>query len=190
MFAHEMEQNSNIKNKNKARQLEKKLAGLFGNNRRIALIIADDDHLSLDEIKKDPELKDLHYQHERLSRNLMADLKAPINLLDIDLQEISYQSLNNYFENRLIEIIRIRMALSPEFQKSIQTHTVTGHKYLVLKALWMDDQMKKKVICSISLGNVEHVGFEIDSNKPEIIIAKKELQDKLIFIYKDSYPQR
>jgi hypothetical protein len=53
----------------------------------------------------------------------------------------------------------------------------------------MDDQMKKKVICSISLGNVEQVGFEIDSNKPEIINAKKELQDKLIFIYKDSYPQ-
>jgi hypothetical protein len=184
-----MEAKKDISKINKARLIEKKLSGLFGNNRRIALIIADDDNLSLDEIKKDPELKDLHNQHERLSRKLIADLKKPINLLDINLQENSYHSLNNYFEYRLIEIIRIRMVLSPEFQKSIQTHTVTGHKYLVLKALWMDDQMKKKVICSISLGNVEQVGFEIDSNKQEIINAKKELQDKLILIYKDSYPQ-
>lgn len=184
-----MEAKKEINKINKARQLDKKLSGLFGNNRRIALILADDDHLPLDVINKDPELKDLHYRHERLSYKLMVDLKAPINHLNIEFQDYSYGSLNTYFENRLIEIIRIRMALSPEFQKSIQTHTVTGHKYLVLKALWMDDNMKKKVFCSISLGNVEHVGFEIDSNKPEIIIAKKELQDKLILIYKETYPQ-
>jgi hypothetical protein len=53
----------------------------------------------------------------------------------------------------------------------------------------MDEQMTKKIISSISLGNVEQVGSLIDPFKPEIIAAKKELQKKLIYIYNETYPK-
>lgn len=176
-------------NKRKASQQKMRLFGYFGNNLRIALVLADDDHLPLEEIKMDPELKALHNLHERLVHKVGQDLKSPIDSLGFDLQTESYFTLNTYFENKLIQIMRLRMVLCPEYQKSIQTHTVTGRKYLVLKVLWMDEQMTKKIISSISLGNVEQVGSLIDPYKPEIIAAKKELQKKLIYIYNETYPK-
>jgi len=188
-FVKEMKSKEEHNNRIKASQQRMRLFGYFGNNLRIALILADDDHLPLEEIKINPELKALHNSHERLVYKVGNDLKSPLDSLNLDLHTESYQTLNTYFENKLIQIMRLRMVLCPEYQKSIQTHTVTGRKYLVLKALWMDDQMTKKIISSISLGNVENVGSLIDPYKPEIIAAKKELQKKLIFIYNETYPQ-
>lgn len=171
----------------KAAQQQMRLSGYFGNNLRIALVLADDDHLPLEEIKIDPELKVLHNHHERLVDKVGRDLKSPLDSLGFDLQTESYFTMNSYFENKLIEILRLRMVLCPEYQQSIQTHTVTGHKYLVLKIMWIDEQMTKKVSGSISLGNVEIVGTEVNPNKPETIAAKKELQKKLIYIYNETY---
>ncbi len=171
----------------KQRQQAQRLNSLIGNNRRIAEIIANDEHFDLKDISDDPFRKAFLPIHESLVNKFVTDLKKPISKFTTNTKNGSYEELNTYFDNRLLQILRIRLIVMPEFQKSVQTHTTSGHKYLVLKILWLDEFMRKKTTFSISLGNVEQVGFEIDSKKPEIKKAQKDLVLKLITLYNVIY---
>jgi hypothetical protein len=171
----------------KQRLQAKKLNSLFGNNKRIAEIISDDDNFDLEDIASNPFRNSFLRIHEILVNKFVIDLKKPISKFISKTQNGSYEEINTYFDNRLLQIMRIRMILMPEFQKSVQTHTTSGHKYLVLKILWLDELMRKKITFSISLGNVEQVGFEINSEKPEIKQAQKDLILKLITLYNVIY---
>jgi hypothetical protein len=56
-----------------------------------------------------------------------------------------------------------------------------------LKILWIDDEMKKTVKFSFSLGRIDIAGTEINTNTPEIISAKKDLEMRLYSLYRELY---
>ena len=103
------------------------------------------------------------------------------------LVEPTYKELNKYFDDRLLQILRLRLIIRPEIQKSIQTHTITNHKYLVMKIIWLDDKMKKIVKFSLSLGRVDQIGDTLEYTIPEINNARIELELKLNELYSSIY---
>ncbi len=164
---------------------QRKIESLYGNNRRIQEIIADDD-FSID-VKDSPKKRELIKLHDQLVNKLSWDTNKQLDTIIENLVAPTYKELNKYFDDRLLQILRLRLIIKPEIQKSIQTHTITNHKYLVMKIIWLDDQMKKNVKYSISLGRVDLIGDTLDYKIPEINNARMELELKLNELYSSTY---
>jgi len=164
---------------------QRKIESVYGNNRRIQEILADDD-FGID-IKDSPKKRELIKLHDQLVNELIHDTNKPIDSIIKNLVEPTYKELNKYFDDRLLQILRFRLIIKPEIQKSIQTHTITNHKYLVMKIMWLDDKMKKNVKYSISLGRVDLIGDTLDYKIPEINNARMELEVKLNELYSSTY---
>ena len=164
---------------------QRKIESLYGNNRRIQEILADDD-FGID-IKDSPIKRGLIKEHDQLINKLSWDTNKPLDSIIEKLLEPTYKELNKYFDDRLLQILRLRLIIKPEIQKSIQTHTITNHKYLVMKIIWLDDKMKKIVKFSLSLGRVDQIGDTLEYTIPEINNARIELELKLNELYSSIY---
>lgn len=174
------------KNNAKGKSVSKrKIESLYGNNRRIQEIIADDD-FGID-VKDSPKKRELIKLHDQLVNKLSRDTNKKLDSIIENLVTPTYNELNKYFDDRLLQILRLRLIIKPEIQKSIQTHTITNHKYLVMKIIWLDDKMKKNVKYSISLGRVDLIGDTLDYKIPEINNARMELELKLNELYSSTY---
>lgn len=164
---------------------QRKIESVYGNNRRIQEILADDDFGG--DLKDSTRIRGLIKKHDQLVNELSWDTNKPLSSIIEKLREPTYKELNKYFDDRLLQILRLRMIIKPEIQKSIQTHTITNHKYLVMKIMWLDDKMKKNVKFSISLGRVDLIGDTLDYTIQEIINSRKELELKLEDLYSSIY---
>lgn len=156
---------------------KKKSDSVFGNNKRIVTILEEDDFDV--RIKNDPKKARLLKELETLISDFNSLTKKSLAEIDKALTNKSYFDINSYFDAKLIQIMRLRLIIEPQFQKSIQTHTITDLKYLIMKILWIDDHMKRVVKFSLSLGNIDQAGTEIDSINQTVINAKKELEERL-----------
>ena len=174
-----------------------KEAHFYGNNKRILKLLTDNDLNELDNKTFSYYQKKLAQEHDFLILALI-DL-----LLDSDLKSllpdskiINYIKANSIVDEKLLQIAKIRMVIKPEFLINTTIHSVTNHKYAVLRTLWLDKDFRKIKKFSISLGNIEtlELGNVIQSNKanknpdfPELYEAKENLTKKLYNLYEEEY---
>lgn len=175
-------QNNTAKGKSAS---QRKIESVYGNNRRIQEILADDDFCA--DINDSTRIRGFIKKHDQLVNQLSWDTNKPLGSIIEKLREPTYKELNKYFDDRLLQILRLRLIIKPEIQKSIQTHTITNYKYLVMKIMWLDDKMKKNVKFSISLGRVDLIGDTLDYTLPYIDNSRKELESKLEQLYSSIY---
>jgi len=164
---------------------KRKPDSVYGNNKRVETILEEDEFDV--KIKNDPKKAKLIRELDKLMSDFTTLAKTSLTQIENKFASKSYFEINLYFDDKLIQIMRLKLVIEPQFQKSIQTHTITDLKYLILKILWIDDQMKRVVKFSLSMGNIDQAGTEINTNNQIIINAKKELADKLLQEYEALY---
>ena len=92
--------------------------------------------------------------------------------------------LNQYVDNQLLRISRLRLVIEPEFMTNKQVHTQTQRPYIILRALWLDDNMRKIKKFSVSLGSSDSIE-NIDTKT--ILTEKQNLTQMLQNLYKETY---
>lgn len=170
----------------------------YGNNKRIVKILTDADMNELENRALSYNQKKLAQEHDYLILEIIdLLLDNDQNLLSDNSKSFNYIQANSIVDEKLLQIAKIRMVIKPEFLINTTIHTVSNHKYAVLRALWLDKDFRKIKKFSISLGNIENLelGKIIQNNRakdkldtPEFNIAKEILTEKLSNLYREEYP--
>lgn len=158
-------------------------SNLFGYNRFITKVLGDPDIAS--ETYKNPAKANLLRELETLVSELAIGLEKAPELLIEKANAKNVLELNQYIDNQLLKIARLRLVIEPEFVTNKQVHTQTQRSYIILRALWLDEHMRKIKKFSVSLGSSESLEM-IDSNLVDK--EKYNLSQMLANLYKESYP--
>lgn len=173
----------------------------FGNNKRLLQILEQD----LDWKDKFAEQNPLVYKLDSLIDEIILLLDRPINELieevkhndkltsqegggELLISDVNMLSINRHIDLKIIQALKLKMVIKPEFLINTHTHNVTKHQYAILRVLWLDNNLKKTRKYSTSLGNLDTFG-SIENINPNIIKEeKKKLELKLQELYAEEYP--
>ncbi|WP_310594108.1 hypothetical protein [Flavobacterium sp.] len=107
---------------------------------------------------------------------------------DDNIDDVNMLMINHYVDLKVIQTIKLKMVLKPEFLINTHTHNVTKHQYAILRILWIDNNLKKVRKFSTSLGNIETFG-SIENIDPNLIkVEKEKLAQKIKALYAEEYP--
>ena len=172
----------------------------FGNNKRLLQILEQD----LDWQDKFSEQNPLVYKLDSLINEIILLLDRPINEVieevkqndkliskegggELLISDVNMLSINRHIDLKIIQALKLKMVIKPEFLINTHTHNVTKHQYAILRVLWLDNNLKKTRKYSTSLGNLDTFG-SIENINPNIIKEeKKKLELKLQELYAEEY---
>lgn len=178
-----------------------KINSNFGNNKRLLQILEQD----LDWQDKFSEQNPLVYKLDSLIDEIILLLDRPINEVieevkqndklisqkgggELLIGDVNMLSINRHIDLKIIQALKLKMVIKPEFLINTHTHNVTKHQYAILRVLWLDNNLKKIRKYSTSLGNLDTFG-SIENINPNIIKEeKKKLELKLQELYAEEYP--
>lgn len=178
-----------------------KINSNFGNNKRLLQILEQD----LDWQDKFSEQNPLVYKLDSLIDEIILLLDRPINEVieevkqndklisqegggELLISDVNMLSINRHIDLKIIQALKLKMVIKPEFLINTHTHNVTKHQYAILRVLWLDNNLKKIRKYSTSLGNLDTFG-SIENINPNIIKEeKKKLELKLQELYAEEYP--
>jgi hypothetical protein len=159
-----------------------------GANKRILDILMDDDLESINEPLTYRQTKQLH-NLDILVLALVDFLKEDINdQSNNGLSKMSFYELISLIDAKLLQIMKLRITIKPEIIANITVHSVTKHKYIVLRALWLDSNFKKTRKFSVSIGNIEKYGTVNKINPKDFGVEYNELVTKIQNLYNSEYP--
>ena len=158
-----------------------------GANKRILDILMDDDLESINEPLTYRQTKQLH-NLDKIVLALVDFLKQDINdQSNNGLSKMSLYELISLIDARLLQIMKLRITIKPEIIANITVHSVTKHKYIVLRALWLDSNFKKTRKFSVSIGNIEKYGAVNKINPKDFSVEYNELVTKIQNLYNSEY---
>lgn len=178
-----------------------KINSNFGNNKRLLQILEQD----LDWKDKFSEQNPLVYKLDTLVDEIILLLERPIlevaeevkqkdKLIpkedggELLISDVNMLSINRHIDLKIVQALKLKMVIKPEFLINTHTHNVTKHQYAILRVLWLDNNLKKIRKYSTSLGNLDTFG-SIENINPNIIKEeKKKLELKLQELYAEEYP--
>ncbi len=179
----------------------------FGNNKRLLQILKKE----LDWKDKFSEKNPLIHKLNKLVDEIVILLEKPIielseeiksnskllnklkgyeieKRIEYTLEDVNILSINHFIDLKVIQALKLKMVIKPEFLINTHTHNVTKHQYAILRVLWLDNNLKKIRKYSTSLGNLDTFG-SIENINPNIIKEeKKKLELKLQELYAEEYP--
>jgi hypothetical protein len=159
-----------------------------GANKRILDILMDDDLESIDEPLTYRQTKQLH-NLDNIVLALVDFLKQNIGDQSSNgLSKLTLYELISLIDTRLLQIMKLRITIKPEIIANITVHSVTKHKYIVLRALWLDRNFKKTRKFSVSIGNIEKYGNGNKINPKDFSVEYNELVTKIQDLYNTEYP--
>lgn len=159
----------------------------IGANKRILDILMDDDLESINEQLTYRQTKQLHNLDNivlELVEFLNQNLEDQINN---GLSKMTLYELISLIDAKLLQIMKLRITIKPEIIANITVHSVTKHKYIVLRALWLDSNFKKTRKFSISIGNIEKYGNKNKINPKDFGVEYNELVTKIQTLYNSEY---
>jgi hypothetical protein len=158
-----------------------------GANKRILDILMDDDLESINEPLTYRQTKQLH-NLDKIVLALVDFLKEDINdQSNNGLSKMSLYELISLIDAKLLQIMKLRITIKPEIIANITVHSVTKHKYIVLRALWLDSNFKKTRKISVSIGNIEKYGAVNKINPKDFSVEYIELVTKIQNLYNSEY---
>ena len=158
-----------------------------GANKRILDILMDDDLESINEPLTYRQTKQLH-NLDKIVLALVDFLKQDINdQSNNGLSKMSLYELISLIDAKLLQIMKLRITIKPEIIANITVHSVTKHKYIVLRALWLDSNFKKTRKFSVSIGNIEKYGTVNKINPKDFSVEYNELVTKIQALYNSEY---
>ncbi|HBS52755.1 MAG TPA: hypothetical protein DD806_01990 [Flavobacterium sp.] len=182
----------------------------FGNNKRLLELLGDDKDIDWRTLTQ--KEKYMASTMTNLIGDIVALLQKPIDELsaevkkhtkilttkenfysynrdyDYNIDDVNMLSINHYIDLKVIQTIKLKMVIKPEFLINTHTHNVTKHKYAILRVLWIDNNLKKIRKYSTSLGNLETFGG-IEKIDPYLLKEeKKKLALKLQELYTEEHP--
>jgi hypothetical protein len=159
-----------------------------GANKRIHDILMDNDLESIDEPLTYRQTKQLH-KLDNIVLELVDFLKQNIeDQSNNGLSKLTLYELISLIDARLLQIMKLRITIKPEIIANITVHSVTKHKYIVLRALWLDSNFKKTRKFSVSIGNIEKYGNINIINPKDFSVEYNELVTKIQNLYNSEYP--
>lgn len=157
-------------------------SNLFGYNRFIIKVLGDPDFAS--NTFKNPAKANLVGELDLMVSEMAGGLEKTPELLIEKAKAKNILELNQYIDNQLLRIARLRMVIEPEFMTNKQVHTQTQRPYIILRVLWLDDNMRKIKKFSVSLGSSD----SLENIDPVIVEREKyNLTQMLENLYKESY---
>jgi len=91
-------------------------------------------------------------------------------------------------ENMILQLMRLRMVIQPEFQFSKNVHPVSKIPYIAAKGFWLEDDGKKVRCITKSIGREdEYIDGKNDPKATET--ARDKLRETLYGKYKRIYPE-
>lgn len=177
-----------------------KINSNFGNNKRLLQILEQD----LDWKDKFSEQNPLVYKLDTLVDEIILLLERPIlevaeevkqkdKLIpkedggELLISDVNMLSINRHIDLKIVQALKLKMVIKPEFLINTHTHNVTKHQYAILRVLWLDNNLKKIRKYSTSLGNIDSFG-SIENIDPYLLkIEKKKLELKLQELYAEEY---
>ncbi len=158
-----------------------------GGNKRILDILMDDDLESINE--------SLTYRQTKLLQALDKIVLDFIDFMNNSLEDqinagfgkIPVYEFVSKIDSKLLQIMKLRMAILPEIIANITVHSVTKHKYIVLRGLWLDNNFKKTRKFSLSIGNMEKFGSKNKIDPKDFSVEYNELVSKIQDLYKSEY---
>lgn len=155
---------------------------LFGYNKFITKVLGDPD--ITDKTYQNPAKANLLRELDLMVSELARELEKAPEVLIEKAKAKNVLELNQYIDNQLLKIARLRMVIEPEFMTNKQVHTQTQRPYIILRALWLDDNMRKIKKFSVSLGSSD----SLENVDPLIVEREKyNLSQMLENLYKESY---
>jgi hypothetical protein len=171
----------------------------YGNNKRILKILTDDDLKNI-VLPLTYLQRKLSHEHDELILQLITNITEETEEFYQKNNVKNYLEANSLIDQKLLQIAKLRMVILPEFLINKTIHPVTNYTYAVLRAMWLDNDFRKVKKFSISLGNIDLLDINITSSNQiskrlieneeisEIIDAKKNLNEKLLDLYRSEYP--
>ncbi len=155
---------------------------LYGYNRFITKVLGDPD--ITDKTYQNPAKANLLRELDLMVSELASELEKAPELLIEKAKAKNVLELNQYIDNQLLKIARLRMVIEPEFMTNKQVHTQTQRPYIILRALWLDDNMRKIKKFSVSLGSSDSL-----DNIDTVIVEREKfnLSKMLENLYKETY---
>ena len=158
-----------------------------GANKRILDILMDDDLESINDQLTYRQTKQLHNLDNKVLE-LVEFLKQNIeDQSNNGLSKMTLYELISLIDAKLLQIMKLRITIKPEIIANITVHSVTKHKYIVLRALWLDSNFKKTRKFSISIGNIEKYGNTNKINPKDFGVEYNELVTKIQALYNSEY---
>jgi hypothetical protein len=151
--------------------------------KRVVDILEDDDLESI----KSP----LTYRQRKLLGLLDQLILDTISFFSLSSKELSPErpvlEIISNIDQKLLQIQKLRMTILPEIIPNVVIHSVTKHKYVVLRSYWLNDGFKKIRKYSISLGNAENLDNLKNINPIDFTNEYTELANKMVELYHSEY---
>lgn len=124
---------------------------------------------------------------ERLRDKILTLYTKEINIITESPEYERVYDVYAKLEGLILQLMRLRMVIQPDFQFSKNVHPVSNIAYLAAKGFWIDDDGKKVRTFTKSLGRLdEYKGGKNDPKATET--ARDRLRDTLYRKYKEIYP--
>ncbi len=158
-----------------------------GDIKRILNILEDDD---LEKLQTP-----LNHRQRKLLYLLDDLILDTIGLLSLKIDQLvdkvgsvpNVLGLITKVDKKLLQIMKLRMTILPEITPSIVVHSVTKHKYVVLRSYWLNQDFKKIRKYSVSLGNLEKIGDVKKISPSNFKQEYEELSKKMTDLYHAEY---
>lgn len=87
----------------------------------------------------------------------------------------------------MVQLMRLRLIIQPDYQFAYSTHSVSGIKYLTVRGFWVDESGKRERKFVKSLGRFDD--YKDGKKDPEAHNAAKiKLREVMLEEYKEKYP--
>lgn len=159
----------------------------YGDNKRILNILKDTDLEEIDERLTYKQRKWLSMLDEVVLDTIQFLSQKIADFKNASNQGITIYGLLALVDSKLIQIMKLRMLIKPEIVATSTTQSITKHKYVILRAFWLDNNFKKIRKFSVSLGNEEQIGDYRKVNPKDFKEHYEELWHKIENFYFSEY---
>ena len=138
-------------------------------------------------LHSNPQISFLFSMLEKLRQKILSLYAEEVKVIAKSPDYHRVYDIYAKLESMILQLMRLRMVIQPEFQFSKNVHPVSKIAYIAVKGFWLEDDGKKVRCITKSLGRMdEYNGGRKDPKATEI--ARERLRDELYKKYKEIYP--
>jgi hypothetical protein len=133
------------------------------------------------------EARLLFSELENLRQKILTLYAEDVNVIAKSLEYSKVYDIYAKLESMILQLMRLRMVIQPEFQFSKNVHPKTQIAYMAAKGFWLEDDGKRVRCITKSLGRMDD--YKNGKNDPKATEkARERLREALYEKYKEIYP--